>query len=304
MRYLFVVFLSASSVFMLMSNEWDVEKDFGTYDCSTGRFPNGIAMGFVDCGSTNPLVDAFCTGCHGQEPQFDGNGNIVSYNNIVDGSAMNVLKVLDGTTQVTEYIPGQEYTIELYMVAPNVRKGFNVSLCSSTGENGIFTQLVTDPIVQVANDATFNMATHTDNVGTDVWRWKWTAPSATPGEVTFNILTLKDNGFANGWDSLFISSVQVNPANASLKDITGQFEGITVFAENNNTVVVNMPVAPKGFMHLEIFNISGQSMYRTDIEGQKTVKIPMSVGAGVYFVRLSNGSGQTLSKKVMLSPIH
>lgn len=303
MRYLFVLFLSAASVFVLMSNQWDVEKDFGLYDCSTGRFPNGITMGFINCGSTNPLVDAFCTGCHGQEPQTDGNGNIISYNNIVDGSAMNVLKVLDGTTQVTEYIPGQEYTIELNMVAPNVRKGFNVTLCSTTGENGVFTEMATDPIVQVANDATYNMATHTNNVGTDTWRWKWTAPSSTPGEVTFNILTLKDNGFANGWDSLFISSVQINPANASLADHANWYDGIIVSSENN-MVVVNIPERLSGTMQLEVFNISGQSMHRAGIEGQKTVKIPMSVGAGVYFVRLSNGSGQTLSKKVMLSPIH
>ncbi len=303
MRYVFVLFLSVSGLFMLMSNEWDVEKDLGAYDCSTGRFPDGLAVGFINCGTANPLVDALCAGCHGQEPQTDGVGNVISYSNIVDGANMNVLKVLDGATQVTEYVPGQEYTIELNMVAPGLRKGFNVSLCSTTTERGIFTEMVTDPIVQVANDASYTIATHTSNVGTDTWRWKWTAPSVTPGEVTFNILTLKDNAFANGWDSLFISSVQINPANASLTDHANWFDGIKVSAENN-MVVVNIPQALSGSMQLAIFNTSGQSIHRTAIEGQKTVKITMSVGAGVYFVRLSNGSGQTLSKKVMLSPLN
>lgn len=307
MRYLFVLFLSSASGFFLMSHEWDVEKEISSYDCSTGRFPNGILVGFIDCASTNPLADAFCAGCHGQNEQVDGNGNIVGYGNIVNAGTMNVFRILDGSTQVTEYVPGQEYTLELNMSSFFERKGFNVVVCADNGEKGIFSTIPTETGVQTTNDASGTAATHTANTGIDVWRWKWTAPSTAPGTITFNILTLKDNGVSdNNRDSLFISSEEISPASATLDEMAST-QDISVWVAGN-TLILGSSNLEYQSLEVEMFSISGQRVLqqRVTLPEQSIIQLDKAVTAlsGIYFVQIKDQVGHTFKRKVLITTVN
>lgn len=309
MRYLFIVFLFVSTACLLMSNQWGAEDEYSPYSCSTKKFPNGGPGPFMDCSTVNPLVDILCAGCHGQNPVTDANNNILSYGNIVDGSTMNVFKVLDGTTQITQYIPGHEYTIELNMSTPAVRKGFDVTICASTGDDGSFTQILTEPGVQVYNDLGYLLATHTNNTGTDLWRWKWVAPSVNPGPLTFDILTLKDNSPISPNDSLFVSHVQLSPLPASI-DLHSQVNNsMQLWVDNaNQKLILNFDEAMDSPLNLEIFNYAGQCVLAQKIEqldgNTKMISLPSSKESGIYFVRFSNDQGKSFSRKIFLFADH
>jgi hypothetical protein len=291
---------------MLMSNRLGVDDKYGLYSCNTSKFPTGGPGPFMDCSTVNPLVDIMCAGCHGQNEQLDGSGNIISYSNIVDGTAMNVFKVLDGTTEVTEYIPGHEYTIELNMNTFAVRKGFDVTICSSTGDNGTFTQILTEPGVQVFNDPNFMYATHTDNTGTDLWRWKWVAPSVDPGPLTFDILTLKDNSPISTADSLYVSHVPMSPLPAGLVSQSFLNGVLDLWVDNTNqTLFFKFEENYSSPINLEMYTSSGQrvlSQKINDLESSpKEIRLPSGTEAGIYIVRLTNDLGQTINRKVFIS---
>jgi hypothetical protein len=143
------------------------------------------------------------------------------------------------------------------------------------------------------------------NTGVDVWRWKWTAPVATPGDITFNILTLKDNGLANGWDSLFVSAEVISPVLASLEEEEGSLSTISVWTDNN-CLVLGGNVAAIEKIDLEMYSIGGQRVFQTNvlISDQAKVKLNGNLQTGVYIVHLKNRAGHTSLRKVYITSLY
>ncbi|MFM7667690.1 MAG: choice-of-anchor V domain-containing protein, partial [Bacteroidota bacterium] len=82
--------------------------------------------GGAAAGRTGAPGEQNCTACHAGTAQ--------------DGANENVLTLLDGSTPVTTYSPGQQYTVALQMTSDPVKKGFQATaLTSTTAMAGTFT---------------------------------------------------------------------------------------------------------------------------------------------------------------------
>ncbi|MFM7682216.1 MAG: choice-of-anchor V domain-containing protein, partial [Bacteroidota bacterium] len=140
-----------------------------------------LNSGGVAAGKTGAPGEQNCTQCHSGNTQ--------------DGSNENVLTLLDGTTPVTTYSPGQQYTVTLSMSSNPVKKGFQATaLTSANAMAGIFTGQSGNTSI---NGSSKKYANHTSTSNTSssapIWTWTWTAPASGTGDVKFYVATNKAN---------------------------------------------------------------------------------------------------------------
>ena len=308
MKTLFVLFLAVSGLLILSSNQRDIRIDYNSSVCQTNRFPFGGPGPFMNCGTENPLGDILCAGCHGHNPQFDEQGNTISYENVLEGSAMNIFRVLEGSEPVTDYIPGNEYTIELSLSNATERKGFDVVLCSETGDMGSFEALPEQQGVQVYSGSDVVFATHSINTGIDVWRWKWTAPMQDPGPVTFNILTLLRVDIQSPSSAsfgIYVSQVELTPASASAT-VTTPVDEINIWKDpaDESLVMQSNHAIPDAPLEVELFTVSGTKVQSMKIletaQLEPGIRIPIHVPQGTYILRVSTKNGLMVNKKMFL----
>jgi hypothetical protein len=75
-------------------------------------------------------------------------------------------------------------------------------------------------------------------------------------------------------------------------------ENVKVFPNPSNGVVYVKNIGP--FENIEIVNALGQKIYSSSINGKSILSIDLSENKGVYFIRLSNESGDQIAKRVVI----
>ena len=95
-----------ASLGLISMNSLD-NSSIETYKKSVGHMAN--SSGAID-GVTGAPGENNCTQCH--------------IGNAQDGSNQNVLTLLDGVTPVTQYIPGNTYSVAVSMTTGNIQEGF------------------------------------------------------------------------------------------------------------------------------------------------------------------------------------
>jgi hypothetical protein len=249
-KFLPIFILSASVGFFAFRSEINSPYEF---------HKSPINSGGAAAGKTGAPGEQNCTACHSGTAQ--------------DGANENLLTILNGTTPVTQYTPGQQYTVTLSMASNPTKKGFQATaLTSSNVMAGAFTGQSGNTSISGTSK---KYANHTSSSNTSttapVWTWTWTAPAAGSGEVTFYVASNKtnNNGNDNG-DVIYLSQHMISEASTTGIENMAFNNNVVIGSDNeSNKVTVAYDLNQSSKMSLNIVDLNGRSVFnKTLINGQ------------------------------------
>ena len=213
------------------------------------------------------------------------------------------------------YTPGQTYTITATASSPNrIRFGFEITPQTATGATA-GTVIITDiQQTKLAASPNTRWITHTltgslaATSGTKSWTFDWTAPASGAGNVTFyGAFNCANNSSSVFGDSIFTSQLVVPENPTAIWDAARQNLSFNVYP---------IPAGDNLFVHLKVNEQSAPRIELSDITGKIIAKIsdsPLDAGAeytfdintseilaGIYFVRIVNGSVIVFKKIIIL----
>jgi hypothetical protein len=249
--------------------------------------------GGAAAGRTGAPGEQNCTACHAGTAQ--------------DGANENLFTLLDGSTPVSTYVPGQQYTVSLSMNSNPTKRGFQATaLTSANAMAGTFTGQAGNTNI---NGTTKKYANHTSSSNTSStpsWTWTWTAPSTGSGNVTFYVATNKtnNNGNDNG-DMIYLSQHVISEASSSsLEEINFNHKLVTSWNENLNALNVSFELNKNALVGVNVVAANGKSVYNKPAfkgnVGKNAIEIPSTgFSSGMYIVNLFIDN-KPLSKKVII----
>lgn len=243
----------------------------------------------ANAGSTGAPGDAgsTCITCHGNSTDIEVSLDIA----ITDD---------DGNT-IEKYVPGTVYngSVSLAAVQGNPAAwGFQiVALQAGLNENGESVNTFSDPAdnVQLATITSGRQyAEHNGPSASGTFNFKWTAPEAASGTVTFYSCGngVNGNGGTSG-DNAACSTLELLERPVSLRDLTRRAE-LTVFP-NPVADVLNLSVSSQltGPYTARLLDGNGREVLQRTVTltgGEDRFAFGVeALSAGVYFLRLSNG---------------
>jgi len=245
-------------------------------------------------GKTGAPGEQNCTQCHSGSAQ--------------DGTLENKLMVMDDTTPITNYVPGQQYTVTLQMTSNPAKKGFQATaLTGTTAMAGTFTGQsgntnINGTIKKYANH------TSTSNTSTSapIWTWTWTAPEAGTGNVTFYVASNKsnNNGMTSG-DQIYLSQhIFSEASSAEIDESSFDHHLVATWNGYTNSVNTTFHLEKNAFISLNIVDATGKSVYNKPAfkgsVGKNAIEIPSpGFSSGMYIVNLFIDN-KPLSKKVII----
>ncbi len=288
-NYLFLGLVSASV--LALSFNHTSKEEIGTY-IRAHRNASGGPMG--NTGAPGESSSA-CASCH-------------SGSQLQDGATENVFVVSEGGNPVTEYIPGNTYTVSLGMLSNPAKKGFQATaLTSSNNMAGNFTAMTGVNV----NGSSRKYANHTGSSNTSAtiaWQWQWTAPATNVGNVTFYVSTNKaNNNGANTGDLIYLSQHVIAPAaNAGTEELVINKNDLkVVFNALENQLNFSFNSLNSGKVYVNLLDVSGKAVFSSEI-GEGTIgenlfsfKLPEGIKNGVYFAHVFVHN-TPMSAKVMI----
>jgi hypothetical protein len=244
-------------------------------------------------GKTGAPGEQNCTACHSGTDQ--------------DGANENILTLLDGTSPVTSYTPGQQYTVALVMSSNPAKRGFQATaLTSANAMAGTFTAQAG---ITSVNGTTKKYANHTSTSNTSTtlsWNWTWTAPASGTGDVTFYVATNKtNNNSTTSGDAIYLSQhVFSEESSAGIEE--NSLELINVYFDgNSNTIHANFDALSVSNIALKLIDLSGKVAFNTTLgaseigKNTKEIQLNKSLKSGTYIVTFEIGR-KVYSKKIII----
>ncbi|MBM3452935.1 MAG: T9SS type A sorting domain-containing protein [Bacteroidetes bacterium] len=245
-------------------------------------------------GKTGAPGEQNCTQCHSGTTQ--------------DGALENKLMVMDGTTPITNYVPGQQYTVTLQMTSNPAKKGFQATaLTGTTAMAGTFTGQSGNTNI---NGTIKKYANHTSTSNTSttapIWTWTWTAPEAGTGNVTFYVASNKtnNNGMTSG-DQIYLSQhIFSEASSAGIEENSPESVSVS-FNENSNSIIANFVSLSESNTSLKLIDISGKITFDTILgvseigKNTKEIQLNKTLKSGTYIVTLEIGR-KVYSKKIVI----
>jgi hypothetical protein len=253
-----------------------------------------LNSGGVGPGKTGAPGEQNCTSCHNGSAQ--------------NGANENVLTISDGTAPVTQYIPGQSYTISLIMSSNPVKKGFQATaLTTSNTMAGSFTGQAGNTSIN-GNAKKYANHTSASNTSTTApaWTWTWTAPALGTGDVTFYVASnaANNNGNDNG-DVIYLSQHVIFEASSAGIEVVGFNNNVKIGVDNeSNNVTIGFDLNQMAKMAMNVVDLNGKSVFsKYGINGQiGNNQIEFSTNdfnSGVYFVHFFIDN-KPFSKKIII----
>ena len=246
-------------------------------------------------GLTGAPGEANCTQCHVGTTQ--------------DGTAENTFIVLDGTTPVTNYTPGQSYTVSIQMASNPDKKGFSAVVLDGTNSNaGSFTGMGIGGTQNfTAGGRDYVSHTATSNTSTNsIWLWTWVAPATDVGTVTFYVASNAANNNATTSGDMIYLSQHLMGSTASLSEEAAVEANFTAgYASNGNKLIMDFNSLSVGNMNLNLIDMNGRSVFTSDLgesqigENNESVVLPSELKGGVYIVNFFVGN-KAMSSKIMI----
>ena len=245
-------------------------------------------------GKTGAPGEQNCTACHSGSAQSGANENI--------------LTLLDGANPVTEYAPGQQYTVTLAMTSNPTKKGFQATALTSVNTMaGTFTGQTGNTNI---SGTTKKYANHTITSNTSltapVWTWTWTAPSAGAGNVTFYVASNKaNNNSSNSGDVIYLSQhVLTEASTSSVSEVTFNNNLSASWNHSTNQLNISFELNKTALIGVNIVDLFGKSVYhkaatKGNIGGNTLQVSSSSLTSGLYIVNLFIDN-KPFSKKVLI----
>jgi hypothetical protein len=245
-------------------------------------------------GKTGAPGEQNCTSCHSGTAQ--------------NGANENVLTLLNGSNPVTQYTPGQQYTVTLSMSSNPTKKGFqSTALTSANAMAGTFTgQAGNTNVVGTTKKYANHTSTSNTSANAPAWTWTWTAPSIGSGDVTFYVATNKanNNGNDNG-DVIYLSQhVFSEVSSAGLNENeTGNFN--LYFDSKTNTIVTNFNSLSVNATSIKLYDMTGKEVFISKLgmseigSNKMAIEIDKNLHEGTYIATMQIGN-KVYSKKIRI----
>lgn len=236
-----------------------------------------------------------CTSCH--------------TGSVMDGSNQNILKVLDGGVEVTEYVPGVTYQVSLSLATGNVKEGFGSTvLTSSNTAAGTFpgSGLVG---TNLSVSGGRHYATHramSSNEGNVSWDWDWTAPSTESGPVTFYVASNKANGNnASSGDQIFVSQHVLQSVVSVKEEVLDGFEFNAGYNSSTKKLTLNFTTLTSDNIFINLVDLTGKSVFSAQLgvaaigANKHSIQLGNELEKGSYIVQLFVGN-KAKTKKIAI----
>ncbi len=248
----------------------------------------------------DPFTNASCSqgGCHGGATITPGANDLT-------------LTIGTGTPTTPlnssfEYTGGLQYNIGFLINAFTGRYGFQiVSLDASNAQAGTMTvsNAATTKINTSPGTGTRQYMGHLNASSTKNWVFKWTAPAATAGPVTFYYAYATEDGDDNpGSNNIYKGSVTISPAPSAINDINNKVEGLQVFPNPvTNEVGVTFNLLETENVSAVLYSLDGKLMTGFAVDNAATGRFSKnlevsSLSSGVYLLKLNVGGASTTRK--------
>lgn len=230
-------------------------------------------------GRTGAPGETDCTACHSGAVQ--------------SGTGINTVTIADGTTPVTNYIPGTTYNIAVSFASASTKNGFQiVALNSSNAQAGSIAVIPGTGAQLLTGTAGKKYVTHTSSGNAQsAWAFQWTAPATNAGTVTFYLATNETN--ANGQSSGDIIRLSQHTIGSTAG--VGEHKTLDMqvgFAASTGQIVVDLNVLAAGKAHLNLVDLSGKSVYNEELgavsigENQLKTRLPENIPSGIYVAHI------------------
>lgn len=283
-------FAFGTGIFFILSMSFNAKETISSY---VHKNVNGAPVAKTGAPGESALS---CTQCHA--------------GSINNGDNQNILEVSDGVSTVTEYIPGQTYTVSLSLAAGNVKEGFQATVLDIATNTmaGSFpgTGLVGAKII---SSGSRDYATHilsSTNEGNISWDWDWIAPATDVGPVKFYVASNKanGNGSTNG-DQIFLSQHSFNSTVGLNENVEIDPNFNVYFDSSFGTLNLDFSSLVKENVFVKITGLNGNTILTKQLGlseiGQNNYKVELEkeISKGIYIVQLFIGN-KGMNKKVRI----
>ncbi len=257
--------------------------------------------------NTNAPGEKTCSGVEGANSCHSGG--------IPDNSGPGTPSILfsGGTT----YVPGQTYTITPKIYHPT-RNRFGFQIVSISDNNGAFEgtvslidtnktrmQIPTWGSYQDRNFVMHRLAgSYPTIANTGSWTYKWTAPSANVGNISFYACfnAVNNNNTNDGGDETYYTKITINPSAVGIAEISSDNIRISVYPNPcSEYVYLFYSLTGSTSLKAELINLEGK--FAQSLIQEKTVfglyseKIELpEVPVGMYFIKSNVGGKESLQK--------
>lgn len=243
-----------------------------------------------------------------------GEGNCTSCHTGTVNSGTATVAITSEPSLGNGYIPGQVYTISATISnspTPNQKRfGVDVEALLESGANGgtlaITNSTLTKLKTNKVGNNTRNNVVHTGsgNVGptNQTFSFKWTAPAVGSGTVTIyaSIMGANNDGGTSG-DKVYTTNLPVPEIGLSVSDKQHK-TNLSIFPNPSNGKFQfdagDLEISANS--SIEIFNSEGKLVYKSSINNANSEIDLSNNPAGIYFVKVYNGS-DVQSGKVIIS---
>lgn len=249
----------------------------------------------ADVANTGAPGENNCTQCH--------------LGSVLAGANQNILKVMDGATEVFSYVPGTTYKVSLALATGNVNEGFGATVLENVGNTAAGSFPGSGLVgAQTSSSGGRFYATHTaasNSEGNVAWEWDWTAPATDEGAVTFYVATNKANGVGVAGDEIYLSQHNFNSTLSLDESPVNNIQFKTGFNSKNNELMLSYVSLFKEKVYVNIVDLSGKSVFTKHLgdsnigENKQIVELNENFKSGTYIVHFFLGNTSTSSKIVM-----
>lgn len=276
--------LLAGSVGLVSFNSINKSHSTNNYHMNANGSPGG---------KTGAPGDQTCTQCHSGSVQ-SGTG------------FQTVVLTNDAGQIVTNYIPGEQYTVTVGMLTLNAKNGFEVvALTPNNSEAGSVT------VTNAANTKTVNAGNKTritqKSSGTILnnWSFAWTAPATNLGNVTFYLATNTSNSNNTNSGDAIRTSQHVIGSTASIQENTSKVAINLGYVQASNSLTIDLTSKLNGEAAINLVDLSGKSVQFEQLGNVATgsnllqVKLNNQLPKGIYIAHI-NVNNNFVSKKIYI----
>ena len=287
MKYLYFLLVLALTVVSFTFSE--------TFETAHIYKKSPLNSGGAPAGRTGAPGEQNCTACHS--------------GSVLNGDTENLLTLSNGSNPVTNYTPGQTYTVSLVMNSNPTKKGFqSTALDANNNMAGTFTGQAGNTSI---NGVTKKYANHTSmsntNVSAAIWSWSWTAPIAGTGDVIFYVASNKANGNGNGnGDLIYLSQHIISEQGAGIIESESVSAFNLFYSAETESATITFESLQQGSIGLNLFDMNGKTWNIKKNEqviiGNNKIKVDLSgfFPKGTYILQAII-NGKPFSKNIFIN---
>jgi hypothetical protein len=276
--------LLAGSIGLLSFNSIKQNNTVNNYHLNAAGSPGG---------KTGAPGDQTCTQCHSGTVQ-SGTG------------FQTVVLTNDMGQMVTNYIPGESYTVTVGMLTLNAKNGFEIVALTPTNVQAGSVSVIN---ATTTKTVTFGGKTRITqkSTGTSLnnWSFEWTAPTTNVGDVTFYLATNVSNSNNNDSGDAIRTSQHVIGSSAGIQENTAKVAINLGYAKTSNSLTIDLTSKLNGEAAINLVDLSGKSVQFEQLGNVATgnnvlqVKLNNQLPKGVYIAHI-NVNNNFVSKKIYI----